>query len=185
MSLYRLHNLSPNIAPSAWVAPNASIIGDVHVGEKASIWFGAVLRGDIDSIHIGAGSNIQDGSVCHADPGHPLRVGEHVTVGHMVMLHGCTIGDHCLIGIGAVVMNGAKIGKNSVVGAGSLVTEGKEFPEGSLIMGSPAKLVRQLDAAALEKLQQNAANYVRNGERYAQELQVLPEADSNSHSRLA
>ena len=173
MSIYSLGALTPRIAPSAWVAPNASVIGDVTLSERVSIWFGAVLRGDIDRISIGAGSNIQDGSVCHADPGRPLLVGEHVTVGHMVMLHGCTIGDHCLIGIGAVVMNGAVIGKNSVVGAGSLVTEGKEFPEGSLIMGSPAKVVRQLDAAALEKLQQNAANYVKNGQRYAQELQLI------------
>ncbi len=173
MSIYSLSALTPRIAPSAWVAPNASVIGDVTLGERVSIWFGAVLRGDIDRISIGAGSNIQDGSVCHADPGRPLLVGEHVTVGHMVMLHGCTIGDHCLIGIGAVVMNGAVIGKNSVVGAGSLVTEGKEFPDGSLIMGSPAKVVRQLDAAALEKLQQNAANYVKNGQRYAQELQAI------------
>ncbi len=173
MSIYSLGALTPRIAPNAWVAPNASVIGDVTLGERVSIWFGAVLRGDIDRISIGAGSNIQDGSVCHADPGRPLLVGEHVTVGHMVMLHGCTIGDHCLIGIGAVVMNGAVIGKNSVVGAGSLVTEGKEFPEGSLIMGSPAKVVRQLDAAALEKLQQNAANYVKNGQRYAQELKPI------------
>jgi len=173
MSIYSLGALTPRIAPSAWVAPNASVIGDVHLGERVSIWFGAVLRGDIDRISIGAGSNIQDGSVCHADPGRPLLVGENVTAGHMVMLHGCTIGDNCLIGIGAVVMNGAVIGKNSVVGAGSLVTEGKEFPEGSLIMGSPAKLVRQLDAAALEKLKQNAANYVRNRKRYAQELKPI------------
>ncbi len=173
MSLYRLGQLAPQIAPTAWVAPNASIIGDVRLGERVSIWFGAVLRGDTDTLSIGAGSNIQDGSVCHADPGQPLVVGDHVTVGHMVMLHGCTVGDNCLIGIGAVVMNGAKIGKNSVVGAGSLVTEGKEFPEGSLIMGSPAKLVRQLDAAALEKLKQNAANYVKNGQRYAQELVAI------------
>lgn len=105
MSIYSLGALTPRIAPSAWVAPNASVIGDVTLGERVSIWFGAVLRGDIDRISIGAGSNIQDGSVCHADPGRPLLVGEHVTVGHMVMLHGCTIGDHCLIGIGAVVMN--------------------------------------------------------------------------------
>ena len=173
MSIYSLGALTPRIAPSAWVAPNASVIGDVTLGERVSIWFGAVLRGDIDRISIGAGSNIQDGSVCHADPGRPLLVGEHVTVGHMVMLHGCTIGDHCLIGIGAVVMNGAVIGKNSVVGAGSLVTEGKEFPEGSLIMGSPAKVVRQLDAAALAKLQQNAANYVKNGQRYATALEEI------------
>ena len=173
MSIYSLGALTPRIAPNAWVAPNASVIGDVTLGERVSIWFGAELRGDIDRISIGAGSNIQDGSVCHADPGRPLLVGEHVTVGHMVMLHGCTIGDHCLIGIGAVVMNGAVIGKNSVVGAGSLVTEGKEFPEGSLIMGSPAKVVRQLDAAALEKLQQNATNYMKNGQRYAQELQLI------------
>ncbi|MFI0545779.1 MAG: gamma carbonic anhydrase family protein [Brachymonas sp.] len=173
MSIYRLNHLSPSLAPGVWIAPTASVIGDVHLGEKVSIWFGAVLRGDIERISIAAGSNIQDGSVCHADPGQPLTVGANVTVGHMVMLHGCTIGDNCLIGIGAVVMNGAKIGPNSVVGAGSLVTEGKEFPEGSLIMGSPAKVVRQLDAAALAKLQQNAANYVKNGQRYAIALEEI------------
>ena len=173
MSTYSLGGCTPKISSTAWVAPNASVIGDVTLGDSVSVWFGAVLRGDIDSITIGAGSNIQDGSVCHADPGRPLVVGENVTVGHMVMLHGCSVGDNSLIGIGAVLMNGAKIGKNSVVGAGSLVTEGKEFPEGSLIMGSPAKVLRQLDAAALDKLKQNAANYVKNGQRYAQDLQEI------------
>ena len=173
MSIYSLGALTPRIAPSAWVAPNASVIGDVTLGERVSIWFGAVLRGDIDRISIGAGSNIQDGSVCHADPGRPLLVGEHVTVGHMVMLHGCTIGDHCLIGIGAVVMNGAVIGKNSVVGAGSLVTEGKEFPEGSLIMGSPAKVVRQLTPEQMDGLRMSALHYIENARRFKSGLRKL------------
>ncbi len=173
MSLYRLNDLQPQIAADAWVAPNASIIGDVVLHAQASIWFGAVLRGDVERITIGAGSNVQDGSVCHADPGMPLTVGENVTVGHMVMLHGCTIGDNSLIGIGSVVMNGARIGKNCIVGAGSLVTEGKSFPDGSLIMGRPAQVVRQLDDAALAKLQQNAKNYIRNGQRYAAQLQPI------------
>lgn len=170
MPHYQLKNTQAHIAPSAWIAPNATLIGDVTLGADVSIWFNAVLRADIDRIEIGAGSNIQDGTVCHCDPGKPLRVGERVTVGHMAMLHGCTIGNNCLIGIGAIIMNGAKIGDNCVVGAGSLVTEGKEFPAGSLIMGRPAQVVRQLSPEQLDKLQQNAANYIRNGQRYAAEL---------------
>src|SRR5690606_7006550 len=144
MAIYELEGRAPQLAASAWVADSAQVMGDVTLGENVSVWFGSVLRGDTSSLHIGAGSNIQDGSVLHADPGQPLVVGERVTVGHQVMLHGCTIGDESLIGIGAVVLNGAKIGKNCLVGAGALVTEGKEFPDGSMILGSPAKVVRQL-----------------------------------------
>lgn len=144
MAIYELDGVAPQVAASAWVADSAQVMGNVVLGEDASVWFGTVVRGDTESITIGAGSNIQDASVLHADIGKPLVVGERVTVGHQVMLHGCTIGDESLIGIGAVVLNGAKIGKNCLVGAGALVTEGKEFPDGSMIIGSPAKAVREL-----------------------------------------
>ena len=173
MPIYALDDIHPQIATSAWVAPSADIIGDVVLGEHVSIWFNTTLRGDTDRISVGAGSNIQDGSVCHCDPGTPLTIGSNVTVGHKVMLHGCSIGDDSLIGIGSVIMNGAKIGKNCIVGAGSLVTEGKEFPDNSLIMGAPAKVVRTLDADALEKMKNNASNYIKNGARYAQGLRQL------------
>ena len=144
MAVYALEGVSPKIAASAWIADSAQVIGQVELAADVSIWFGAVLRGDTESMRIGRGSNVQDGSVLHADVGRPLTVGEHVTIGHQVMLHGCTIGDESLIGIGAVVLNGAKIGKGCLVGARALVTEGKEFPDGSMILGSPAKLVRML-----------------------------------------
>ncbi len=173
MPIYALDDLHPHIAASAWLAPSAAIIGDVVVGEQVSIWFNTTLRGDTDRISVGAGSNIQDGSVCHCDPGTPLTIGSNVTVGHKVMLHGCSIGDGSLIGIGSIIMNHAKIGKNCIVGAGSLVTEGKEFPDNSLIMGAPAKVVRTLDADALEKMKTNASNYIKNGARYAQGLRQL------------
>ena len=144
MALYQLDAHRPEVHESAWVADNAQVMGAVKLAADASVWFGCTVRGDTETIEIGEGSNIQDGSVMHADHGKPLTVGKNVTVGHMVMLHGCTIGDESLIGIGAVVLNGAKIGKNCLVGAGSLVTEGKEFPDGSMIMGTPAKVVREL-----------------------------------------
>ena len=144
MAIYELDQVSPTIAETAWVADSAQVMGQVDLAAHSSVWFGVVIRGDTESISIGEGSNIQDGSVLHADMGQPIVVGKHVTVGHKVMLHGCTIGDESLIGIGAIILNGAKIGKNCLVGAGSLVTEGKEFPAGSLIMGTPAKLVRSL-----------------------------------------
>lgn len=144
MAIYELDGMVPQLAASAWVADSAQVMGHVVLGEDTSVWFGTVIRGDTETITIGAGSNIQDASVLHADIGKPLVVGERVTVGHQVMLHGCTIGDETLIGIGAVVLNGAKIGKHCLVGAGALVTEGKEFPDGSMIIGSPAKAVREL-----------------------------------------
>ena len=137
MAIYQLDEFTPCIADSAWVADSARVIGNVELAEDASVWFGAVLRGDTEPLRVGKGSNVQDGSVIHADVGYPVTLGENVTVGHQVTLHGCTVGDGSLIGIRAVVMNGAKIGRNSLVGAGSLVTEGKEFPDGSLIMGAP------------------------------------------------
>ncbi len=173
MALYELDGISPRAAPSAWVADSAEVIGHVVLGESSSIWFGAVLRGDNEPITIGAGTNVQDGSVLHSDPGQPLVLGERVTVGHKVTLHGCTVGDGSLIGIGAVVLNGAKIGRHCLVGAGALVTEGKEFPEGSLIIGVPAKAVRPLDEAALAGLKRSAQTYVENAERFRRGLRVL------------
>ena len=173
MAIYELDGVAPVIPASAWVADSAQVMGRVELGEDASIWFGAVVRGDTDHITVGAGSNIQDGSVLHADHGVPLQVGAHVTVGHQVMLHGCTIGDETLIGIGAVVLNRAKIGKNCLVGAGSLVTEGKEFPDGSMIMGSPAKVVRQLTPEQIEGLRQSARHYVDNARRFKSGLRKL------------
>lgn len=166
MSIYQLDDLIPEVDPSAFVASSAEVIGDVSLGADASIWFGTVIRGDTDRISVGAGSNIQDTCVLHADKGFPLTIGERVTVGHQVMLHGCTIGDESLIGIGAVVLNGARIGKHCLVGARSLVTEGKEFPDGSLILGSPAKVVRQLTPEQIAILQRSAEHYMANARRY-------------------
>lgn len=173
MAIYQLGEHMPEVADSAWVAESAEVIGRVSLGEDVSIWFQAVLRGDSDTLTIGRGSNIQDGSVLHADTGFPLVLGENVTVGHQVMLHGCTVGDNSLIGIGAVVLNGARIGKNCLVGAGSLVTEGKEFPDGSLIMGRPATAVKELRPEQIAGLAASARHYVSNGQRYAKELKRL------------
>ena len=166
MAIYELDGVSPKISDSAWVADSAQVMGNVELADDASVWFGVVIRGDTETIRIGRGSNIQDLSVLHADVGMPLTVGEDVTVGHRVMLHGCTIGDGSLIGIGAVVLNGAKIGKGCLVGANSLVTEGKEFPDGSMILGSPAKVVRQLTAERVEGLRRSAQGYVDNARRF-------------------
>ena len=166
MAIYELDGVAPRVADTAWVADSAQLIGNVVLQEGASVWFGTVVRGDTDCITIGAGSNIQDASVLHADHGQPLVVGERVTVGHQVMLHGCTIGDESLIGIGAIVLNGARIGKNCLVGAGALVTEGKEFPDGSMIIGSPAKAVRQLTDGQKEALRQGALHYQENARRF-------------------
>ncbi len=173
MAIYQLENLVPSVHPSAWVAGNAQVLGAVSLAQDVSVWFGVVIRGDTSTISVGKGSNIQDNSVMHADEGKPLTVGENVTVGHQVMLHGCTIGDNSLIGIGAIVLNGAKIGRNSLVGAGSLVTEGKEFPDGSMIMGTPAKVVRQLTAEQIEGLKKSAEHYVENAVRYKTGLKQL------------
>ena len=173
MAIYAIDGVAPHIAATAWVADSAQVMGQVELGEGASVWFGAVVRGDTDRITIGAGSNLQDASVLHADAGQPLLVGERVTVGHQVVLHGCTIGDESLIGIGAVVLNGAKIGKNCLVGAGALVTEGKEFPDGSMILGSPAKAVRQLTPAQIEGLRQSARHYTDNARRFRDGLQKI------------
>ena len=173
MAIYQLDEFTPRIADSAWVADSARVIGNVELAEDASVWFGAVLRGDTEPLRVGKGSNVQDGSVIHADVGYPVTLGENVTVGHQVTLHGCTVGDGSLIGIRAVVMNGAKIGRNCLVGAGSLVTEGKEFPDGSLIMGTPAKVVRQLTPEQIETLKRSGQNYVRNALRFKTGLKKI------------
>ena len=166
MAVYELDGTAPRVHPSAWVADSAEVIGNVTLAADASVWFGCVLRGDTEHMTVGEGSNIQDLSVLHADVGQPLTIGRHVTVGHKVMLHGCTIGDESLIGIGAVVLNGARIGKHCLVGAGALVTEGKQFPDGSLIVGSPARVARQLTPEQIEGLRHSAQHYIDNARRF-------------------
>ena len=173
MALYQLDHLIPDIDASAWIADSAQVVGNVRLGPDSSIWFGVVARGDTDTISIGRGTNIQDNSVLHADPGMPLVIGDNVSVGHQVMLHGCTVGDGSLIGIGAVVLNGARIGKNCLVGACALVTEGKEFPDGTMILGSPAKAVRQLSAEQIAGLEKIAGHYIDNARRYRVGLKKL------------
>ncbi len=173
MATYALDHITPRIADSAWVADSAQVMGNVELAQDSSIWFTAVVRGDTEVIRVGRGTNIQDGSVLHADFGKPLTIGDFVTVGHKVMLHGCTIGDGSLIGIGAVVLNGAKIGKGCIVGAGALVTEGKEFPDGSMIIGSPAKVVRELSQAQRDGLKLSALQYIENARRFKTGLQKL------------
>jgi carbonic anhydrase/acetyltransferase-like protein (isoleucine patch superfamily) len=173
MPFYELDGTAPRVAASAWVADNAQVVGQVTLAEDSSVWFGATLRGDTEPITVGRGSNVQDGSVLHTDVGLPLVIGERVTVGHNVMLHGCTIGDESLIGIGAVVLNGARIGRNCLVGAGALVTEGKEFPDGSMILGSPARVVRSLTPEQIEGLRQSAQHYIENARRYRNGLKKL------------
>ncbi len=172
MPIYTLGDKTPALpaADRFWVAPNAQVIGDVRLAEDVGIWFGAVLRGDNDPITVGARSNIQDNSVIHADHGVPTTIGQDVTVGHSVTLHGCTIGDNTLIGMGATVLNGAVIGRNCIVGANALVTEGKVFPDFSLIVGSPAKVVRELPPEAAANMQRSAESYVRNWQRFARDL---------------
>ena len=167
---YRLGAARVEAHPDSWIAPGASLIGKVRLEAGASVWFGAVLRGDNELIHIGEGSNVQDGSVLHTDMGHPLTLGKGVTIGHKVTLHGCTVGDHSLVGIGAVVLNGAKIGRHCLIGAGALIPEGREIPDGSLVMGVPGKVVRQLSEEQMRGLERSAAHYVENARRYAREL---------------
>jgi len=166
MAIYELDGHTPQLGKNTYVADSAQVIGKVTLEENASVWFGTIIRGDSEHIKIGRNSNIQDASVLHADEGVPLTLGENVSVGHKVMLHGCTVGDGSLIGIGAVVLNHARIGKNCLVGAGALVTEGKEFPDGSMILGSPAKAVKQLSPEQIAGLQRIAQHYVDNAERY-------------------
>lgn len=167
MPVYALDSISPEMEDeSIWIAPDASVIGRVRLGRDVGIWFGAVLRGDNERISIGAGSNVQEHTVMHTDPGFPLTVGEGCTIGHRAILHGCTIGENSLVGMGAIVLNGARIGANCLVGAGALVTEGKVFPDNSLIIGTPARVARTLDEGAVEGLRQSASHYVANARRF-------------------
>lgn len=175
MTLYALGPHHPRLADPdrAWIAPGAHVIGQVHLGLDVSIWFGAVLRGDNDTIRLGDRCNVQDGAVLHADPGFPLDLGDDVTVGHRAIVHGCTVGAGTLVGMGATILNGARIGRGCLVGAGALVTEGKDFPDHSLIVGAPARVVRTLDAEALARLARTAESYVANGRRFAADLRAL------------
>jgi len=164
--IYALDGIAPQIAPDAWVAPDANLIGKVVLDPESSVWFGATLRGDNEEIRLGRGSNIQENSVLHTDMGYPLVIGADCTIGHKAMLHGCTIGEGSLIGMGATVLNGAKIGRFCLIGAGALITEGKEIPDFSLVMGAPGKVVRQLDEAAQKRLLKSAAGYRANAARF-------------------
>lgn len=174
MSLYKLGDRVP-ILPDGffWIADTACVIGDIRIEENVGIWFGSVLRGDNEPISIGAGSNIQENCVFHTDMGYPLTVGRGCTIGHKATLHGCTVADNSLIGMGATVLNGARIGRNCLIGAGALVTEGRDIPDNSLVLGSPAKPVRQLDEKAIEMLKWSARHYVENAKRFARELERL------------
>ncbi|WP_102107212.1 gamma carbonic anhydrase family protein [Oceaniglobus roseus] len=173
MTLYTLDGQSPEIDPSAWIAPDANVIGRVRMLGASSVWFCATLRGDNEWIEVGEGSNIQENCVLHTDMGFPLTVGANCTIGHKAMLHGCTIGEGSLIGMGATVLNGAVIGRNCLIGAGALVTERKEIPDGSLVMGSPGKVVRQLDEKAIAGLLASAQGYQANARRFAAGLKPL------------
>ena len=166
--IYELDGRAPKFPENGdfWVAPDANIIGDIVLEEATSVWFGCTLRGDNERITIGSGSNVQENTVMHTDMGYPLTIGKGCTIGHKAMLHGCTIGDNSLIGMGATVLNGAKIGKNCLIGAGALITEGKEIPDGSLVMGAPGKVVRDLDEAAIENLREAALGYQANMRRF-------------------
>jgi carbonic anhydrase/acetyltransferase-like protein (isoleucine patch superfamily) len=168
--LYSLGDKKPEIHPSCFVADSASIIGTVVLEEDASVWFNVVIRGDMDRITVGARSNVQDGSVLHTDYGIHMQIGQGVTVGHMVMLHGCQIGDHSLIGMGSVILNGARIGKHCLIGANSLITEGKVIPDGSVVMGSPGKIVRSLDEPSRQILEASATHYVENARNFKRSL---------------
>ena len=173
MPLYALDEHEPDIADDAWIAPDAHVIGNVVLGEGVGVWFGAVLRGDNEPMRVGARTNVQEHAMVHSDPGFPAVIGEDVTIGHGAIVHGCTVGDGSLIGMGATVLNGARLGRNCLVGAGALVTEGKEFADGSLIVGSPAKAVRELDEAARAKLMASADQYVANAARFRKALRRL------------
>jgi carbonic anhydrase/acetyltransferase-like protein (isoleucine patch superfamily) len=170
MPLYALDDIAPTLAEGAWAAPSADLIGDVRLGRGASVWFGAVIRADNTPILIGEESNVQDGAVGHSDPGAPLTIGARVTVGHQAILHGCTIGDQALVGMGARILNGAVIGPNCLVGAGALVTEGKSFDAGMLIVGAPARAIRALSEAEIAALAMSAAHYAQKADHYAVQL---------------
>ena len=171
--IFQLGKQKPNISTSSFIAPNATLIGNVEIAENASVWFNVVIRADMDKVTIGENSNIQDGSILHVDQGFPINVASNVTVGHKVMLHGCSIGEGSLIGMNAVVLNGANVGKNCLIGANALVTENMQIPDGSLVMGSPAKIVKQLDEKSQAMLAKGADHYVHNGQRYKEELKLV------------
>ena len=175
MTIYALGDQQPQLPSDgdAWIAPTASVIGHVILEPGASVWFGAVLRGDNEPITIGPDSNVQDGAVLHTDPGSPLTLGRGVTVGHKAMMHGCVVDDYSLIGIGAVILNGVRIGKNCIIGANALITEGKVIPDNSLVMGQPGKVVRERDPEHIAVLQMSADHYVQNWKRFAAELRAL------------
>jgi carbonic anhydrase/acetyltransferase-like protein (isoleucine patch superfamily) len=175
MSVYDLGGVAPELPEDGeyWIAPSASVIGRVILKKNASVWFGATLRGDNDPIVIGENSNVQDGSVLHTDTGSPLTIGANVTVGHMVMLHGCTIGDNSLVGIGSIILNGAKIGRNCLIGANCLITEGKEIPDNSLVMGAPGKVIREISQEQGQMLAGGALHYVQNWKRYKAGLRAV------------
>ena len=173
MGVYRLGEYTPKIHEGAWVAKSAKVIGRVELGEGASVWFGVVIRGDFEDIRIGRNTSIQDNAVLHADPGTPLTIGDNAMVAHQAMVHGCTIGEGTLIGIQAVVLNGAKIGRNCIVGAGSIVTEGKSFPDGVMILGAPARVVREVTPEQLAGMQRGVAYYVENAKRYRADLKRI------------
>jgi carbonic anhydrase/acetyltransferase-like protein (isoleucine patch superfamily) len=177
MPLYSLHGLSPRLGHGAWTAPSADLIGEIRLGARASVWFGAVLRGDNTPLILGDETNFQDGAIGHSDPGFPLTIGARVTVGHQAILHGCTVADDCLIGMGARILNGAVIGAECIVGAGALITEGKTFEPGSLIVGSPARVVRQVSDEEKQALRVSAAHYADKAARYAAGLRQVA-ADS-------
>tara|TARA_B100000029_G_C17458399_1_gene917579 strand:- start:637 stop:1149 length:513 start_codon:yes stop_codon:yes gene_type:complete len=168
--IYNFENKSVKREGNNWIAPNATIIGDVVLKNDSSVWFNAVLRGDIEKIILGEGSNIQDGSVLHTDPGYPLTVGSGVTVGHMVMLHGCKIGNDSLIGIGSIILNNAKVGKNCIIGANTLITENKIIPDNSLVVGSPGKIIRKTTKEEVKHIKENAKHYASNWKKYLKEL---------------
>jgi len=173
MTLYTLDGIAPVVHGDSWIAPDANVIGRAQIDAGASVWFGCTLRGDNELIHIGAGSNVQENCVLHTDIGFPLTVGQNCTVGHKAMLHGCTIGDETLIGMGATVLNGAVIGKNCLIGAGALVTEGKHIPDGSLVIGAPGKVARVLSDDEIQGLRESAAGYQRNAARFRAGLSAL------------
>ena len=175
MTAYRLGERTPTLPDDGeyWIAPTATVVGNVILKNNASIWFGVVARGDNDPIEIGVNSNVQDNSVLHTDAGQPLTIGDNVTVGHKVMLHGCTIGDGSLVGIGSIILNGARIGRGCLIGAGALVTEGKEIPDHSVVMGSPGKVVREVTPTQAAGLAAGAAHYVENWKRFRAQLQAL------------
>jgi carbonic anhydrase/acetyltransferase-like protein (isoleucine patch superfamily) len=173
MPVYKLGDVSPSISLSAYVAPSAQIIGNAVLADHSSVWFGATLRGDNEVIRIGINSNVQDATVMHTDPGFPLNIGSNVSIGHQAMLHGCTVGDGSLIGIQAVVLNAAVIGRGCLVGAGAIITERKVFPDGTLILGAPAKVVRELTDAERDNLLKIAANYVARAGFYRDHLRQL------------